>query len=80
MYVLLRLLLLLHIRPHHTLLKHHALCQQADDEAAAEKDPFAWKIRRGWQASDGTSHIGSSLDNIIKHRPFPGVCVRVLTG
>lgn len=42
----------------------------ADDEV---QDPFAWKIKKGWKASDGTSHIGSSLSNIISHRPFPGV-------
>jgi hypothetical protein len=42
----------------------------ADEEAAA--DPFKWKIRKGWAASDGTSHIGSSLSQLIANRPFPG--------
>lgn len=57
-----------HTTPTDTLL---ALRPHADEEAT---DPFAWKIRRGWQASDGTSHVGSSLSNIISNRPFPGGC------
>lgn len=59
-----------HTTPTYTLL---ALRPHADEEAT---DPFAWKIRRGWQASDGTSHIGSSLSNLISNRPFPGGCAQ----
>lgn len=29
--------------------------------AGDEVDPFAWKIKRYWKASDGTSHVGSTL-------------------
>eukprot|EP00882_Tetradesmus_deserticola_P006073 GHRQ01006393.1.p1 GENE.GHRQ01006393.1~~GHRQ01006393.1.p1 ORF type:complete len:401 (+),score=131.59 GHRQ01006393.1:181-1383(+) len=39
-----------------------------EDEAA---DPFAWKIRKSWKASDGTNHIGSTLAGMTP-RPFPG--------
>jgi hypothetical protein len=24
-------------------------------------DPFAWKIRKSWKASDGKNHVGSTL-------------------
>lgn len=40
-----------------------------DDEAVT--DPFAWKIRKSWKASDGESHVGTTLSGLYK-RPFPG--------
>jgi hypothetical protein len=34
------------------------ICHAGEEEAA---DPFAWKIRKSWKASDGTNHVGSTL-------------------
>eukprot|EP00879_Flechtneria_rotunda_P017604 GHRR01018454.1.p1 GENE.GHRR01018454.1~~GHRR01018454.1.p1 ORF type:complete len:532 (+),score=154.50 GHRR01018454.1:191-1786(+) len=34
-------------------------------------DPFAWKIRKSWKASNGSNHLGSVLGGIAK-RSFPG--------
>jgi predicted metal-dependent RNase len=34
-------------------------------------DPLKWKIKKYFQASNGTKHLGSVLDK-IPNRPFPG--------
>ncbi|WIA08050.1 hypothetical protein OEZ85_007517 [Tetradesmus obliquus] len=39
-----------------------------EEEAA---DPFAWKIKKSWKASDGSNHVGSTLAGMAP-RPFPG--------
>lgn len=54
-------------------LQQPALCQCSPCPGPpGDADPFKWKIKRHWQASDGVKHLGSTQSPAIAKRPFPG--------